>query len=194
MTQEYPVPPYGDALSGPLESQWTRTATHASASRTEPRSDSGAWILVTGSRNWRTGDHRTVMHQALTDTWTSAQRRGLTRLTVIHGAAAGADTMAARWTIGQPGVYELPFEARWTDDCGEHCRPGHRRRRADGTSYCPAAGAYRNQRMVNEASRHRGSVLVLAFWAQPKSDGTADAVRRAKRSLLPVRNLGRWAA
>jgi hypothetical protein len=153
-----------------------------------------AWILVTGSRLWRTPTHRTVLHAALADAWIGAQQAGHERLTVIHGAASGADSMAARWTLGQPGVLELPYEARWADPCGVHCQPGHRRRRADGTSWCPAAGAFRNQRMVNEASRHLGSVVVIAAFAQPRSDGTADCVRRALKAGLLVRKIGRWAA
>lgn len=48
--------------------------------------------------------------------------------------------------------------ADWPAACLSSCKPGHRRTRQGGSSYCPAAGVYRNQAMVD-----LGADLCLAF-------------------------------
>lgn len=135
-----------------------------------------AWLLVTGSRDWR---HRTQLDAALDDAWGQAQLAGHSRLTVVHGGATGADVMAARWAVRTAGVLELPFEARWSEPCRVACTAGHRRKRRDGSTYCPAAGVHRNQRMVDHVRHQRGWSLVVAFFSTPDSVGTADCLRRA---------------
>lgn len=77
---------------------------------------------------------------------------------VIHGAARGADTEAARWCSVR-GVPVWPFPADWSKGNG--------------------AGIARNQDMLNQASPSH----VLAF---PGGSGTADMVRRARAAGLPV--------
>lgn len=147
-----------------------------------------AWLLVTGSRTWTGPRHREVLHAALDQAWTEAQHAGHQRLTVIHGAAKGADQAAARWALATPGVLELPFPADWIADCNPSCKPGHRRTRSDGRDYCPAAGAHRNQRMVNQVARAKPA-LVLGFHASATADsaGTADCLRRAVAAGLECR-------
>jgi YspA, cpYpsA-related SLOG family len=80
--------------------------------------------------------------------------------TVIHGGAAGADTMAHFWA-GAAGVPIDVYLARWK----EHGK---------------AAGPIRNQRMLDEGKPD----LVVAF---PGGRGTADMIRRAERAGVPVR-------
>jgi hypothetical protein len=148
-----------------------------------------AWLLVTGSRAFTGPRRRKVMHAALTQAWTEAQAMGCARLTVVHGAARGADSMAAQWALATPGVLELPYLADWIGPCATSCRPGHRKPRADGRDYCPAAGAHRNQRMVNQVARFKPAVLVLGFHASATEDsaGTADCLRRAVAAGLECR-------
>jgi hypothetical protein len=96
---------------------------------------------------------------------------------LVHGAAKGADTLCASWWTAM-GRNVDPHPADWSGPCRPTCRKGHRRRRSDGTSYCPSAGPYRNQEMLDS-----GVDLVIAF---PGGDGTADMVRRATDAHVPV--------
>lgn len=81
---------------------------------------------------------------------------------VIHGAARGADTLAKKWAL-ENHVMQTPVPADW-DKHGK------------------AAGAIRNQRMLDEYNPSH----VLAF---PGGRGTADMVRRARAAGLPVREI-----
>lgn len=90
-------------------------------------------------------------------------------LTVIHGAARGADSMAAS------------AAHRHLVDCEAYI--------ADWDTHGKAAGPIRNQRML-EAEPD----LVFAFTDDlASSRGTADMVRRAKAAGLPVYVIGRAA-
>lgn len=139
-------------------------------------------VLVTGSRTWT--DRETV-HAALLDTWHDALQDGHPGITVVHGAAPGADSIADQWARHhqQHGVERDPRPADWEGPCGAYCQPGHRKARRDGTSYCPFAGHRRNQQMID-----LGPAVVLAF-QRDGSTGTADCIRRAETAGLPVR---RW--
>lgn len=81
---------------------------------------------------------------------------------LVHGAASGADTLAARhWAgLGRPTE---PHPADWT-------------------THGKAAGPLRNQEMVDS---HLD--LLIAF---PGGRGTADMVRRAEAAGVPVRRVG----
>jgi hypothetical protein len=82
--------------------------------------------------------------------------------TLIHGAARGADSLAAKWAR-DTGLDEfgevLAFPANWRD--------GKR------------AGPIRNQQMLDEGKPE----LVIAF---PGGAGTADMVRRARAAGVEV--------
>jgi hypothetical protein len=114
------------------------------------------------------------MRAALRDAW-----RELGHDTIlVHGAAPGADTMAAEiWTRGGLSVEAHP--ADWDRPCDTSCY--HRPREKNGRSYCPLAGHYRNQHMVD-----LGADLLLAF-PMPGSRGTWDCLRRAKVAEIPRR-------
>lgn len=128
-------------------------------------------LLITGSRDWV---DRGTMYIALYEAW---QQLGA-RTTLVHGAAPGADTMAAHiWSLEG-----LPVEAHpadWEQPCGENCY--HKPREKNGRPYCPLAGHYRNQHMVD-----LGADLLLAF-PMPGSRGTWDCLRRAKAANIPQR-------
>lgn len=85
-------------------------------------------------------------------------------VTVIHGAAKGADALAGRHAHFNGHTVET-YPARWD---------------VDGK----AAGPIRNQRMLDEGKPD----CVWAFVDKPltESRGTADMVRRATKAGLPV--------
>lgn len=82
---------------------------------------------------------------------------------LVHGAARGADTLAAQWAASR-GVPALAFQADWE---------------RDGR----AAGPLRNARMLEEGRPDS----VVAF---PGGRGTADMVARSRRAGLPVSGPG----
>lgn len=151
---------------------------------------STAYLLVTGSR--RLTSHRLVA-TALDLAWAEARGLGFTDLLLVHGAAPGADSLAEHWYQQHQGptVDRKDFKARWSDPCKPGvCSPGHRRRREDGSTYCPAAGNYRNQEMVDFVAPHvaEGAALQLVFFADlAPSNGTADCARRAEAAGIPAR-------
>lgn len=112
-------------------------------------------LLVCGGRKV---DNRTAVWAAL-DVWHAL--RGVA--VVIHGAQAGADTLADEWAAAR-GVERAPFPADWS---------GLGRR----------AGPIRNGRMLSEAQ----PTAVLAF---PGGPGTADMVRQARSACVPVTEVG----
>lgn len=97
---------------------------------------------------------------------------------LCHGSARGLDTLAERWAY-MTHTRAVPFPADWEGPCRETCQPGHRRYRTSGTSYCPAAGVYRNQRMVDEFKPDLG----IAFRG---GTGTADAASRLTVARIKV--------
>jgi len=78
---------------------------------------------------------------------------------LIHGAARGADTLAADWAK-QRGVLATAYPADWA----------HEGRKA---------GPIRNQQMLNSGKPH----LVIAF---PGGKGTLDMITRAEAAGVPV--------
>lgn len=81
-----------------------------------------------------------------------------------HGAARGADMMAAEWAFAHQ-VRVWPFPAEWR-------------------IFGPAAGFIRNQRMLDNVMPD----AVLAFVDKPleESRGTYDTCCRAQRAGIPV--------
>ena len=83
---------------------------------------------------------------------------------LIHGAARGADTLAADWALDRDVLCNA-FPADWERD-GK------------------AAGPIRNQRMLQEGKPH----MVIAF---PGGRGTADMARKAENAGIPVAKVTR---
>lgn len=81
---------------------------------------------------------------------------------VVHGGAAGADTLAGRYAT-KNGIPERVFHADWA-------------------KYGPRAGPIRNAVMLAKGNPD----IVVAF---PGGRGTADMVRRAHEKLVPVLDL-----
>jgi len=133
-----------------------------------------ARVLVTGSRN--------LTDAALvSDGLAYAQAMFSPRpVVIVHGGADGADGLAHE-LAPTFGMTRECWPANWKGPCRKTCRPGHRRKRQDGTDFCPAAGNYRNQQMVDA-----GAELALAF-PLGVSTGTRDCMRRAEAAGIPVR-------
>ena len=111
----------------------------------------GRRIIVCGGRGYR---NRDSVYWQLDRIHTA---RGIA--VVIHGAARGADSLAAEWAQDRCVLAE-PYPADWASD-GK------------------AAGPIRNQRMLDQAAPD----AVVAF---PGGRGTDDMVRRAKVAGVPV--------
>src|SRR5215469_3620742 len=114
-------------------------------------------ILVCGDRNWTDPFPMMAKFQQL---FNHAAPR---EITIIHGAARGADQMAHA-LARDLGLAVMPFPADWV-------------------RYGRAAGPVRNRQMLLEGRPD----LVLAFHNNlSESRGTADMVRRARKAGIPV--------
>ena len=155
----------------------------------EGPSGRAAFLLVSGPRELR---QQRLVEAALDEAWADARRLGFPELIVVHGAARGADELADRWAQrrARQGVSRRRFRADWEGPCGEGCWPGHRQVRGDGSSFCPAEGLRRNQRMVEHvlAEAPPGGAMALVFLVNGlPCRGSKDALRRIQGSGLPHR-------
>jgi hypothetical protein len=136
-------------------------------------------VLVTGSREWDAFD---VIHDEL-DLIAMKARQYRQPLVVVHGKnPRGGDRAAAVWAAqrareGWP-VTEEPHPADWDAPCRPECKEGHRRERRNGTTYCPAAGQYRNADMVL-----LGADYCLAF-IRANSAGATNCARLAEEHAI----------
>lgn len=136
-------------------------------------------LLVTGSRLWRQPSVvRRELDQAVFNHILRKDAAPDT-VTVVHGAAGGVDSIAGGYARSREWVEE-PHPADWSGPCRGACKTGHRRPNRNGKDYCPTAGHYRNQAMVD-----LGADLCLAF-QRDHSGGTADCIGRARCAGIPV--------
>lgn len=101
--------------------------------------------------------------------------------TLVHGAAKGADQMAAQVAL-RMGWRVEPHLADWGAPCVPQCK--HKPRGRGRADFCAAAGARRNQAMVL-----LGADICLAFYGTGpgvKNAGTTDCVKRAGKAQIPV--------
>jgi hypothetical protein len=117
-------------------------------------------VLVTGDRNWNTA----VQRRAVFDQLVNLQAYTTDgNVCIIHGAARGADTLAAQ-VARELGYDAVPYPAEWD-------------------KYGRAAGPIRNQQMLDEERIN----LVLAFHDDlVGSKGTKDMVKRALKAGIHV--------
>ncbi len=114
--------------------------------------DEQFFLLVCGGRKFSDHDQLfTVLDLILVDH---------PRMSVIHGAAEGADTLAGEW-CAKRGIIAYSFPAKWKQD-GIY-----------------SAGPIRNERMLRE----RKPSSCVAFYG---GSGTADMVRRCRKAGVPV--------
>lgn len=124
-------------------------------------------ILVTGSRDF---DRVEMIRLALA---TIREQEFFADAVLVHGAARGADRIAAEQWKALGGVTE-PHPAQW-NRCVPECMHGPRPRRG-GYSWCPSAGIRRNRHMVQ-----LGADICLAF-SRGESSGTASCIAFARRA------------
>lgn len=134
-------------------------------------------LLVTASRSWH--QPRDIW-EALEECHRYAKSQGR-NLLIVHGDADGGDQIAKLFGQVVPGAYEEGHPADWDGRCGPQCKPGHRRTRRDGTTYCPAAGMYRNEDMV-KAGADRAAAFI-----RNRSHGASGCARLAERASIPTR-------
>lgn len=141
-------------------------------------------LIVTGSR---AHDDRLLIAAVLTPIY-----RAYPAAVLVNGFQR-----SVRYESSDPYYFGADWLCRWVwrclggdvDDqpadwpnCAPGCKPGHRRRRRDGTEYCPTAGYRRNQTMVNG-----GGDICLGFpWDTGKNRGTNDCLCRAKTAGIPT--------
>lgn len=136
------------------------------------------YVCVTGGREF---DDRDAVYRVLH----FLKQMDGDELRLIHGGARGADTLADEVAV-ELGITKRIYNADWTGECQDRCRPDHRRPREGGGTICPAAGNYRNEKMADilDRWRHQGhSVQVLAF---PGGNGTAHMVAYCEQIGVPV--------
>lgn len=144
-------------------------------------------VLVTGSRTWTDKDAMRDVMSAIVN------EHGPDRVAFRHGTAKGADVMCDR-IARQLGAHVEQRPADWEVCVGPDCKPSHRRRRSDGSTYCPGAGLLRDAQMVAE-----GADECLAFIdscadrrcqrrEQHGSHGATETARMAEEAGIPVRH------
>jgi YspA, cpYpsA-related SLOG family len=123
-------------------------------------------IIVCGSRNFLSGNGI----DDLIGTVIEGIAANFENVTIVHGAAKGADWHAARCA-------EVAGDQEGTLTIEPHP--------ADWERHGKAAGPIRNQQMADA-----GADLCIAFTDQPVTPGTADMIRRAKKTRIPVWVIG----
>jgi hypothetical protein len=136
-------------------------------------------VLVTGSREWPQDDSGMDKLETLLAAAILRTAQAKPPWTLLSGNARGAD-QAAELVWMSWGHKVIRFLADWTGPCKVTCPPKHRLRSRGGGTYCPSAGWYRNQLMVEQ-----NPDLCVAFPTK-KSQGTWDCVERARKAHIPV--------
>ncbi|WP_037322525.1 hypothetical protein [Amycolatopsis thermoflava] len=131
-------------------------------------------ILLTISRTWSQWSTVRDVFAKVLETYPDA--------VLMHGNAIKGDQQAAGiWRA--LGGRDMPVDADWDHCDPEHdvaCRKAHRKRRSDGTKYCPTAGLRRNSDMVEA-----GVGLCLSF-IRSRSRGASDCTRKAEEAGIPT--------
>ncbi|MGW2384365.1 SLOG family protein [Streptomyces sp. NPDC001658] len=153
--------------------------------------DGLALIGLTGSRQW---PDVPLLETTLFLVWHDALQIGYTGIELMQGCADGADTIGDQWAK-RNGILVRERPADWEGPCAPDCRPGHRRTRRGGATFCPQAGHRRNQSMVDEqpvlfVAAPAYCTLPRCRSARPHySHGTADCIRRAEAAGIPVHTI-----
>jgi hypothetical protein len=123
-------------------------------------------VLVTGSRSWPRS-HVDWVNMALESAAEDARYAGAGLLVVVHGGAAGADTMAHDWTV------KNPLGGGWLPVVEEVHRPAW-------NSFRGGAGHRRNAQMVSQ-----GADVCLPF-IKDNSPGATGCLERAIAAGIPA--------
>jgi hypothetical protein len=132
-------------------------------------------LLITGSRIWR--DRAAIERGLALAAVAWAENPVLVSGACPDGADRIAEDVAESW-----GWQVERHAADWSGPCRDTCKPGHRKTRRDGISYCPAAGNYRNAEMVE-----LGADACIAFRrGGAKSTGTTHCGQLAEKAGIPT--------
>jgi hypothetical protein len=124
---------------------------------------------VTGSRTF---DDAKAIERGLRAVWRPDA-------VLVSGACPkGADWIAERIWEGWGNKVER-YPANW-GTCAPTCKPAHRRKRKDGTEYCPSAGHRRNAEMAQS-----GADVCVAF-IRDQSPGASGTAKLAEDAGIPV--------
>lgn len=112
-------------------------------------------------------------------------------LTVVEGEADGADSWGKEWAEEFPmrGVVRIhldPHPADWNGPCDPAsplCQPGHRRKRRNGTTWCPTAGFRRNGDMASSGADRAGGFIDKPL---TESRGSSHMHARCKFARIPI--------
>lgn len=145
-------------------------------------------VIVFGSREYPNRDAIRAWLFARLD---ECHARSETDLTVVQGCADGADKHAWDWAEeyrrrGTVNIHSDPHPADWDGPCDPAsgmCQPGHRRKRRDGTTWCPTAGFRRNGVMADAGADRAGGFLDRPL---PESRGTNQMHGRCMGARIPV--------
>lgn len=137
-------------------------------------------LLVTGSRSWTDRD---AIQSHLWDAFQDlAADDPDGDVTLIHGAAHGADRLAADiWD--EWGLPAESYPADWTGPCALGCPSQHRKWNTRNQNYCPLAGHRRNAKMIA-----LGADLCIAFILDG-SRGATQCARLAEHAGIEVRRI-----
>ncbi len=127
-------------------------------------------VLITGSREW---DNEEKLRVALLDLWTPGA------VLVSGGCAQGADRIAETLWDAWGGMV-LRYPADWHAPCTARCH--HQTRGSFSYSWCPMAGLYRNEMMVD----HGADVCLACYKEGAKNRGTSYCASYAARQGIPV--------
>lgn len=143
-------------------------------------------VLITGARSLAYPEDG--VRRAFVLVRQTAKAAGYTgRVTMTNGACrTGVDRLVNRLVL-EYGWISDPWEARWKE-CSPLCKgkpESHRQPKPDGTEYCPFAGPWRNQRMVDDHKvRPYTMCLALPWISWANSRGTKDCYDRAFRAKI----------
>jgi hypothetical protein len=125
-------------------------------------------VLVTGARDWQDYDRVVFGLSVAIEDLTNANPADKT-ITVVHGGARGADSMAGRYVEQTRDFF-----------AGHGITIRAEVHKADWTKYGKGAGPIRNQEMIDA-----GADICVAFRFE-ESRGTADCVNRARKAGIKV--------
>lgn len=132
------------------------------------------WI-ITGGRNFK---HRFKVESFLLDVDPD--------IIIRHGdCKTGVDSFAQHFWHDVLKRETDPHPADWDGECiVGFCKPGHRRRRRGGGTYCPAAGNWRNKLMAEMEPKASKTVAFMG------GSGTHDMMQRSRDNKIELKTIG----
>lgn len=133
-------------------------------------------ILAFGSRTFRDAELVTLIIEGL-----QRRRPGTEGFTLVHGAAKGADSLAAEAARKLEWSQIRPYPAFWKTHAACSCPPDART--------CKLAGLRRNQQMIDTEHREDEPIdLAVGFLDKPlgSSRGTRDMFKRLRTAEVAI--------